>query len=81
VYAILRVHLIGSPDRPIDMLLGLQGSKAYIALPVLLPFLFLAAPDPGIAETERRANPTEVGRKSKVIEQARKYVWAINDSQ
>ena len=70
-------------DRPIDMPLGLADPKAYISLSVSPRILFIAAHSHDMADALRRANPTEIVRKNnrRVIEQARKFVWASTDSQ
>jgi hypothetical protein len=70
-------------DRPLDMPLGLKEPNAYIALPVSPQILFIAAHDPGIAQTVRETNPNEIVRKNnrRIVEQARKFVWGTNSSQ
>jgi hypothetical protein len=76
-------HQLLMSDRPIDMPLGLADPKAYISLPVSPRILFLAAHNRDMADTLRRSNQTEIVRKNnqRIIEQARKFVWASTDTQ
>jgi hypothetical protein len=70
-------------DRPLDMPFGLGQSNAYISLPVAPRILFIAAHDGRVAQAARAANPTRIvrGNNRLVVQQARKFVWGIADSQ
>jgi hypothetical protein len=76
-------HQLLTSDRPIDMPLGLADTRAYISLPVSPQILFVAAHTDDMADTLRKAKPTEIVRKNnkRLIEQARKFVWGSTDSQ
>jgi hypothetical protein len=70
-------------DRPIIMPLGLGDPRAYIALPVSPSILFIAARDPGFADSVARWKHTELVKQlnKSIVSQARRFVWATDDSQ
>jgi len=70
-------------DRPIIMPWGLGDPRAYIALPVSPTVLFVAAHDPAFARSLAGLKQTELVwvLNSEVVCQARKFVWATDDSQ
>lgn len=77
-----RLHLLTS-DRPIIMPLGLGDPRAYIMLPVSPTVLFMAARDPAFARFLAGRKHTDLVKmlNKAVVCQARKYVWAADDSQ
>lgn len=70
-------------DRPIVMPLGLGDPSAYIALPVSPTVLFVAARNPGFAQSLSRWRHTDLVKvlNKVVVSQARKFVWATDDRQ
>jgi hypothetical protein len=70
-------------DRPIIMPWGLGDPRAYIALPVSPTVLFVAAHDPTFARSLAGLKQTELVwvLNSEVVCQARKFVWATDESQ
>jgi hypothetical protein len=70
-------------DRPFIMPLGLGDPRAYIALPVSPTVLFVAAHDPAFARSLAGLKQTELVwvLNKEVVSQARKFVWATDDSQ
>jgi len=70
-------------DRPIIMPFGLGDPRAYIALPVSPTVLFVAAHDPAFARSLAGLKQTELVAvlNEAVVCQARKFVWATDDSQ
>lgn len=70
-------------DRPIIMPLGLAHPRAYIALPASPTVLFVAANDSSFAGTLAGRKQTGVVKlvNKDVVSQARKYVWAKDESQ
>jgi Protein of unknown function (DUF4238) len=77
-----KLNLLTS-DRPIIMPLGLADPRAYIMLPVSPSILFLAAHDPDFARFIAGLNHTYLVKtiNKAVVCQARKFVWATDDSQ
>jgi Protein of unknown function (DUF4238) len=70
-------------DRPLVMPLGLGDPGAYIALAVSPSVLFVAAHDQRFAGSVVRWKHTELVKvlNRAVVSQARKFVWATDDSQ
>ena len=70
-------------DRPIIMPWGLGDTRAYIALPVSPTVLFVAAHDPAFARSLAGLKQTELVEvlNMAVVCQARKFVWATDDSR
>jgi Protein of unknown function (DUF4238) len=70
-------------DRPIIMPLGLGNPRAYIVLPVSPTVVFVAAHDRGFAGWLATRKHTELAKmfNKAVVCQARKFVWATDDSQ
>jgi hypothetical protein len=65
------------------MPLGLGDPNAYIAIPVAPKILFVAAHNQALIDALRAENPTTLVREmnTRLIQQARKYVWGTTDSQ
>lgn len=84
-----RIDLSGSTvplltsDRPIDMPLGLSDPKSYIAVPIAPKILFIAAHEQSIIDNARGQNATKLAKQmnTRVIQQARTFVWGSTDSQ
>ena len=70
-------------DRPIIMPLGLGNPRAFIVLPVSPTVVFVAAHDRDFADwlAGRKHNELAKVFNKAVVCQARKFVWATNDSQ
>src|SRR3974390_3286309 len=76
------VQLLTS-DRPLDMPLGLDDPDAYIAIAVAPKVLFVAANKQAVIDGFRAQDPTKLAKEmnTRVIRQARKFVWGANDAQ
>jgi hypothetical protein len=70
-------------DRPLVMPLGLGDPRAHIALAASPTVLFAAARDQGFAASIARWKHTDLVKvlNKAVVSQARKFVWAPDDSQ
>jgi hypothetical protein len=70
-------------DRPIIMPLGLGDPRAYIVLPVSPTVVFVAAHNRGFSDWLATRKHTELAKvfNKAVVSQARKFVWATDDSQ
>jgi hypothetical protein len=70
-------------DRPLIMPLGLGDPRAHIVLAATPTVLFVAAHDQGFAGSVARWNHTDLVKmlNKAVVSQARKFVWATDDSR
>ena len=84
-----RVPLAGSKfsllnsDRPLDLPLGLNDPRAYIAFPIGPDMLFLASNDETLARFIFDGDHTRAAKKlnKTVVSQAREFVWGVDDCQ
>jgi hypothetical protein len=70
-------------DRPLLMTNGIKGPGKHLGLPIGPKLLFIAANHPAEAEMLARQNHDALTKvtNDRVVRQARKFVWGVNDTQ